>query len=145
LPGYSAKRKLEGTEALPSEYCFSVSLTYDTQHDKEFPGPVAKAYRYGSSVARNLKAFALDFQKKRGLNRDQLRAQLGSAVLRSVVGLKEAYLNLATDESGKQSKTLAPNQFFEILSTQLENLSTEEVATLKPPVDSNKKVRILCN
>ncbi len=144
LPQFTSQRKLEGLDAIPSDYCFSVSLTYDYQRDKEYPGPVAKAYRYGTNVARNLKAFALDYQKKRNLTQAQLRAQMGSAVLRSVVGLKEAYLQLSEGDAAAAGKTLGTNQFFEILSTQLDGLSTEEVATLKPVSAPSDKVRILC-
>lgn len=144
LPQFSTQRKLEGIDSIPSDYCFSLSLTYSAQRDKEYPGPVAKAYRYGTNVARNLKAFALDYQKKRNLTQTQLRAQLGSAVLRSVVSLKEAYIQLSETDAVASGKTLGTNQFFEILSNQLEGLSTEEVAVLKPANNPAEKVRILC-
>jgi hypothetical protein len=138
LPQLSGLRKLSGAVKIPSEYCFSQSLTYNSERDKDYPGPISKSYKYGTSVARNLQAFAIDYQKNRGISALQMRAEIGAALIKSVTDLRESFSKLSEEEN------LGTTDILVLVSKNLSTLSQEEMAFLNSNSSLNgddKKVK----
>jgi hypothetical protein len=135
LPQLSAQRKLTGAEKVPDEACFTRSLTYSSENGDDYPGPVSKAYKYGSSLARNLQAFAVNYQKKRELSNLQMRKEIGTALLKALNDLRENFSGLGEEE------TLGTTQILVLLSKNLTTLSQEEMAFLNPAPNPDLKDR----
>lgn len=128
LPQFKAKRSLNTEGKLPSTECFSSSLYQAENEDSEYPGPGAKAYRYGTTVARILKQFSYDYQISRGLTRLELKSQIAPRIINSLKLLRQSFAGLESE------KYLSTSEFLQVFLGQFEGLSDLESEKLKVAV-----------